>query len=124
MSAGACQPTQHEGADMPIMQSCPACGAPCHVPDELRGQLYSCAACGAEFLTRAPDPMPSADSPTPPPSDSMQRTRVIQWMEKEAIATPDSSPGPLSGTRVSDAADDDPKVILDDFHVIKKLGEG
>src|SRR5947207_2809056 len=102
MVAGACQPTQHEGAPMPVPQSCPACGEPCHVPDEVRGRLYTCAACGVEFLSRATDG--TSSDPAPSPSDSGQQTRVVQWTETEVAAATE----PASGTRLSSPPDSNP----------------
>lgn len=107
---------------MPILLSCPACGTPCPIADELRGQLHTCAECGVEFLARVTELSP-AEMPKPA-VDALQSTRVVEWTDKDSGPQASSRSSAPSTSAPAAEADSNPKVILGDYHVLKKLGEG
>jgi serine/threonine-protein kinase len=112
---------------MPYSVTCPACGQTSHLPEDPQQRPVACPAC-ARLL-------PAGDGPEAdpePPDPELQSTRIVNWAQQRTDTPSDATPPPEADTRLEPPADEAPAetareqktIILGDYRLIKKLGEG
>jgi serine/threonine protein kinase len=105
---------------MPHSVTCPACGQTSQLPEGSQPRPVACPACAAA--------LPAEDGP----AAELQSTRVVRWAEDRGDAASEVTPPPEVNTRLEPrpegqppgAAREQKTVILGDYRLLKKLGEG